>query len=172
MARFDAYRTDGSAAYNMYGGNTAQPLEQPQRLPAAPVRKQPEKRTKTRLEISLFTILGTATAIFMLFLVIFSYVRMYEVQSEVADLQEQKQELAEQEERLRSQFENALDLTAIEVRARELGMREPLPSQVVYVEVAAEDTVEVYTVAEDRNIFEQVYDAFRASISDMLAYFS
>ena len=116
--------------------------------------------------------LGTAVAVVMLFLVIFSYVRLYEAQSAVSDLKETKTLLTEEQQRLRSQYENSLDLEAIEARALELGMRQPLPSQIVYVEVAAGDSVELGEVQEERNLFEQIYDAFYGVISDVVEYFS
>lgn len=174
MAQFDDYRTNGSAAYDIHAmqENTARPLRKPERLPDAPAHVQPARREKTRLAIAPFTILGTAVAVVLLFLVVFSYVRLYETQSTVGELKEQQAELTEQQQRLRSQYENALDLPAIEARAKELGMREPLASQIVYVEVAAGDSTEVYAAPQKRNVFEQIYDAFRGAISDVVEYFS
>ena len=174
MPKFDEYRTNGSAAYDLHSvrDNTARPLKQPERLPDAPERAKPVRRVKTRLAIAPFTVLGTAVAVVMLFLVIFSYVRLYEAQSAVSDLKETKTLLTEEQQRLRSQYENSLDLEAIEARALELGMRQPLPSQIVYVEVAAGDSVELGEVQEERNLFEQIYDAFYGVISDVVEYFS
>ena len=174
MPKYDEYRTNGSAAYDLHSvrDNTARPLKQPERLPDAPERAKPVRRVKTRLAIAPFTVLGTAVAVVMLFLVIFSYVRLYEAQSAVSDLKETKTLLTEEQQRLRSQYENSLDLEAIEARALELGMRQPLPSQIVYVEVAAGDSVELGEVQEERNLFEQIYDAFYGVISDVVEYFS
>ena len=174
MPKYDGYRTNGSAAYDLHSvrDNTARPLRQPERLPDAPERAKPVRRVKTRLAIAPFTVLGTAVAVVMLFLVIFSYVRLYEAQSAVSDLKDTKSTLTEEQQRLRSQYENSLDLEAIEARALELGMRQPLPSQIVYVEVAAGDSVELGEVQEERNLFEQIYDAFYGVISDVVEYFS
>ncbi len=174
MPKYDEYRTNGSAAYDLHSvrDNTARPLKQPERLPDAPERAKPVRRVKTRLAIAPFTVLGTAVAVVMLFLVIFSYVRLYEAQSAVSDLKDTKSTLTEEQQRLRSQYENSLDLEAIEARALELGMRQPLPSQIVYVEVAAGDSVELGQVQEERNLLEQIYDAFYGVISDVVEYFS
>ena len=174
MPKYDEYRTNGSAAYDLHSvrDNTARPLKQPERLPDAPERAKPVRRVKTRLAIAPFTVLGTAVAVVMLFLVIFSYVRLYEAQSAVSDLKDTKSTLTEEQQRLRSQYENSLDLEAVEARALELGMRQPLPSQIVYVEVAAGDSVELGQVREERNLLEQIYDAFYGVISDVVEYFS
>ena len=171
MPKYEKYRSNGSAAYDIRT-NTAQPAQRPDRLPEAPQRVKPARKVKTKLAIAPFTVLGTAVVVVMLFLVVFSYVRLYEVQSRVSDLKTQKTELTTQEQRLRSQYENSLDLPAIETRAKELGMRQPLASQIVYVEVAAGDTVEIAAAPQERNLIEQVYDAFYGVISDVVEYFS
>ena len=171
MPKYEKYRSNGSAAYDIRT-NTAQPAQRPDRLPEAPQRVKPARKVKTKLAIAPFTMLGTAVVVVMLFLVVFSYVRLYEVQSRVSDLKTQKTELTTQEQRLRSHYENSLDLPAIETRAKELGMRQPLASQIVYVEVAARDTVEIAAAPQERNLIEQVYDAFYGVISDVVEYFS
>ena len=51
-------------------------------------------------------------------------------------------------------------------------MRQPLASQIVYVEVAAGDTVQIAAAPEERNLIEQIYDAFHGVISDVVEYFS
>lgn len=174
MPKFENYRTNGSAAYDIrtVKENTARPLERPEHLPDAPQRSKPVRRVKTKLAIAPFTVLGTAVVVIMLFLVVFSYVRLYEAQSAVGDLKSDRTELTTQQQRLRSQYENSLDLEAIEARAIALGMRHPLASQIVYVEVAAGDTVQISNTPQERSFIEQIYDAFHGVISDVVEYFS
>ncbi len=172
MAQRREYRTNGAAAYDIFTQNAARPLERPEKLPDAPVRREPVRKVKVKLAISPFAVLGTAVAVGMLFLVIFSYVRLYEATSTVGDLQTERSELIEQQQRLRSQYENALDLEAIEARALELGLRQPSASQSVYVQIAAGDTTEIFEAPEDRNLLEQVFDAFYGVFSDVVEYFS
>ena len=121
----DPYRSNGSAAYDVRRRNTAQPLEQPERLPDAPARRKPARHVRARLGISPLTALGAAAAVLMLALVVFSYIRLYEARSDVGKLQTQLSTLEEQQARLQSQYDNALDLEQIEKRAKELGMRQP-----------------------------------------------
>ena len=49
MPKYDEYRTNGSAAYDLHSvrDNTARPLRQPERLPDAPERAKPVRRVKT-----------------------------------------------------------------------------------------------------------------------------
>lgn len=167
----EQYRTNGSAALNIYAHeNTARPLERPQRLPDAPAQKKPKE--KLRLTVYPFTIAGVAVAILMLLLVVFSFVRMYEEQSRVAALQEVSATLTQEQERLTATYEQSIDLQQVEQRARQLGMRKALPSQIREIEIAAGDTTQVFDAPEERNIFEQVFDAFRSLFRDAVEYFS
>ena len=161
----DPYRSNGSAAYDVRRRNTAQPLEQPERLPDAPARRKPARHVRARLGISPLTALGAAAAVLMLALVVFSYIRLYEARSDVGKLEEQQA-------RLQSQYDNALDLEQIEKRAKELGMRQPGSSQIIYVQVDADDTTEVYAAPAEKNVFVRVIDAFRSAFTDAINYFS
>lgn len=167
----EEYRTSGSAALNLYTqNNTAQPLERPQRLPDAPAEKQPKE--KQRKSASAFAIAGTIFAAFLLVCVVFSYVRLFEEQSKVSALQSAGEVLTEEHDRLTATYEQSLDLRQVEQRARQLGMREVQPSQIREIEIAAGDTTQVFDAPEERNIFEQVYDAFRNLFLDAVEYFS
>ena len=68
--------------------------------------------------------------------------------------------------------EDALDLEQIEKRAKELGMRQPGSSQIIYVQVDADDTTEVYAAPAEKNVFVRVIDAFRSAFTDAINYFS
>lgn len=167
------YRTDGSAAVDVYAAreSTARSLsKKPKRLPDVPAREKPAQRP--RAAISLTAVVGAAAALFLLFLVVFSYVRLYELKSEVGELKQTVVKLNGQSDALRSEYEAGLDLQQVERRARELGLHEASPLQKIYVEVAPADTTEVYTPPAERNVFERVYDAFRYVLSDLKAYFS
>lgn len=167
----EQYRTNGSAALNIFTQeSTARPLERPQRLPDVPAQEKPKE--KLRLVVSPFTIAGGAVALLMLLLVVFSFVRMFEEQSRVSALQDTRAALTQEQERLTATYEQSLDLKQVEQRARQLGMREVQPSQIREIEIAAGDTTQVFDALEERNIFEQVFDAFRNLFHDVLEYFS
>lgn len=142
------------------------------KLPEKPLYREKERAVRVKLKLSPLTVLGGAAALFMLFLVVFSYMRLYEAQSSVSSLKREILELEEEQQRLTAQYEKGLDLEAVEARAKKLGLREPLPSQIVYVEVAAGDTTEVFEAQEKGNIFRQIYDALAGTLSDAVEYFS
>ena len=133
---------------------------------------QQARHVRARLGISPLTALGAAAAVLMLALVVFSYIRLYEARSDVGKLQTQLSTLEEQQARLQSQYDNALDLEQIEKRAKELGMRQPGSSQIIYVQVDADDTTEVYAAPAEKNVFVRVIDAFRSAFTDAINYFS
>ncbi len=168
------YRSNGSAAYDVYtaANQNALPKQRPAHLPDAPARRRPARRTRTKPAFSPFALLGGAMACVMLFLVVFSYVRLYEAKSQVGELETQLADLNEEQARLQSQYEGALDLEKIEKRAKELNMRKPGPSQIVYVQVQSDDTAEVYTAPKEQNIFQRAFESFRSVFSDAVEYFS
>ena len=176
MARREEYRTNGSAAYDIYAGgamrNTALPKERPERLPDAPARRQPVRKTRAKPAFSPFALLGGAMVCVMLFLVVFSYVRLYEAKSEVGELESELSELNEEKARLQSKYEGALDLEMVEKRAKELNMRKPGPSHIVYVQVQADDTAEVYSAPAEQNLFQRIFTVFRSVFTDAVEYFS
>ena len=177
MAQHDRYRSNGSAAYDIYAEplhkqNTAQPVRKPERLPEVPTRTAPVRKQKAKIGISPFAVLGTVVAALMVLTVLFSYVRLYETKSEIGALESELAALNEEQARLQSQYDNALDLEAVEKRAKELNMRQAGPSQIVYVQVDTTDTAEVYTAPEKQNFFARIFDAFKGTFTDAVEYFS
>ena len=169
MAR--EYRTDGSAAFDIYAGNTARPLPKPKRLPDVPSRRKTAAAPKFRFRLSPLTLLGAAVCLGMLFLVVFCYVRIYETHSEISVLQENKTALESEQETLREQYEAAIDLNQIERRARALGMHEPHEGQIVRIQTEAADVSEVYVKPEKQNLFVRTYNALYGAIREALEYF-
>ena len=168
----DKFRANGSAAYDIFSvhNNTARPLELPEQLPEAPTA--PAKKVRFKLSISPFAVVGTMVALVMMFLVIFSYVSMFEVRNEIGELKNQQADLTVQQAKLRSDYESSIDLSVIEERALALGLHQPSNDQIRYVQIGEGDTTQVFSAPEERNIFEQIYDAFCGVFNDVAEYFS
>lgn len=168
------YREDGSAAYDIFSlqQNTARPLERPDRLPQQPQRTKQKRPPKAKLAVSPFTLIGGCAALVLLFLVIFSYMRLYEAQSGVSSLKNEEEQLLLEQEGLKAQLEQGIDLDQIEARARQLGLREALPSQVIYVEVKAGDSTTVYECPQEGSILRRICVAFVSTWTDLVEYFS
>ena len=150
------YRANGSAAYDIYQDTAARPLLQPKRLPDAPVRFPPVKKTRAKLSVAPLTILGVVAVVVMCFVLIHSYASLYEAESQVADLQQENSALQAQQEDLLLRYEKSVDLEEIAQRAEALGMHLPTADQIVYVELG-----------DDFDSFAQFYEEFR---EDMGAY--
>lgn len=170
------FETIGSSAYEQgyhpQQQNTARPLKRPQRLPEAPARQQAARHVRAKVAIAPFSLLGAALVFVLLFLVVFSYVSLYETQTQVAELENELETLTQLQEHLEARYEDSIDLDAVEQRARELGMKEPTSDQIVYVRVDVGDTTELYSAPQEKNIFVRIYDAFRSAFSDAMEYFS
>lgn len=55
---------------------------------------------------------------------------------------------------------------------RSLACAQPGSSQIIYVQVDADDTTEVYAAPAEKNVFVRVIDAFRSAFTDAINYFS
>lgn len=176
MAQHEKFRSNGSAAYDIYAArnvqNYALPKQRPEQLPDAPARPRPVRKTRTKVAVSPFALIGGAMACLMLLLVVFSYVRLYETKSQLGEMESKLAELNEEQARLQSKYDSALDLEAVEQRAKELNMRKPGPSQIVYVQVGSEDTAEVYTAQKSENFFQRAISTFKNVFTDALEYFT
>lgn len=158
--------------YDVGRENTARPLQEPTRLPQQPRHRKRRPRPQAKLQVSLFSLVGGAVALVLLLLVVFSYVCLYEARSELAQHKAAQAELAQEQERLTAEYESNLDMDAIEQRARQLGMHEPLPSQIRYVQVETADSTVLYEETEKENPVVRFFGAFGSLFSDLVEYFS
>ena len=69
------------------------------------------------------------------------------------------------------EYESKVDLETVAERARELGMREPLPTQIRVIEIPGSDTTEVFA-PEEKNTFVRIFEAFQSVFVDLTEYFS
>lgn len=172
MALDERYRNYGSAAVDLYSvrNSTVRPLELPENLPHAPAEKA--KIVKFRLKISPFAVVGTMLCVVLLLLVVFSYVSLFEVRNEIGDLESAKSDLLTDREKLRSEYESSIDLSVIEERALALGMTQASGDNIRYVQIGSGDSTEVFSAPKERNILEQIYDAFYGVFRSVGEYFS
>ncbi len=154
------YRVGGANAYAPI------PVRRPSRLPEEP-KKQPKPEVK-KARIAPFTVLGVGVALVLLFCVIFSYARLFEVQSEQAALEQQRDALLAENERLQAEYESSIDLEEIARRAEQLGMHLPQSGQIQSVHVDGPVAQPQAPQDEGMNVFE----AFQALFLDLQAYFS
>lgn len=171
MAREERqYRYNGAAAYDVYRGQAAPQIQRPS-LPEErpePVRR---KRIKVKTAVSPFALFGMLGAACMLVLVIFGYVQLYEATSQVGRLETTLEKLQEEKTNLHSVYEGKIDLSHIEERAAELGMRQPENGQMRYVNLTGSDKAEIIT-QESHSLLGDITAAIKDSVSGLVAYLS
>lgn len=168
--RKDPYRYNGAAAYDIYRNPTAPQIDHPATTGRAdtPGPAHPHQGKNGSFAVAF---LGMVASICMLVLVIFGYVQLYEVTSQVGKLENELESLLEEQTNLRSSYEGKIDLSYIEQRAAELGMTQPSSGQVVYLNLAGSDKAEIFT-EEKTNVFSDIINAIKNSVSGLVEYLS
>ncbi len=154
------FYTHGSEAY------APVPVEEPSHLPEEPKKEQPIIEAPTK-GVSPLTVIAVAAVLLLLFGLLFSMMRLFEVRSERAELRRQVQQLQTQQEHLIAEYESGIDMDAVAQRAEELGMHIPYAEQVQYVHIELPEPVEAVTEEVEMGLA----DAFSAMVRDMKAYF-
>ena len=127
--------------YDSVARNYAEPIE-PVRIPVPSKPKQKTKAaTKTRVDIAFGVQVSICGAVLFAcaLLYIQSYSELRAKQVELNQLKSEKIEVMNQITGVEAQMAKKLDLNEIRVRAiNELGMQEPLPYQIVYIDLPKE----------------------------------
>ncbi len=155
------FYTHGSEAYAPI------PVEVPSHLPEEPKKEQPLIEPPEK-GISSLTVVSVAVVLLLLFGLLFSMMRLFEVRSEGAELSRQLRQLQTQREHLIAEFESNVDMDAVAERAEELGMHIPYADQVQYVRIELPEPVQAVTEEVEMGLA----DAIAAMVRDMEAYFS
>lgn len=179
MAQSDrqSYRENGAAAYDVYAWNDStarryddnRAYRQPQRqeLPEEQRREQPYRRVRAKTAVAPFTLVGLLTVACLMVLVIFGYVQLFEVSSEVSRYEAQLADLKEQQLMLQSKYDAKIDLDAAADYAAEIGLTKCQPEQIVYVSFAGADEAQIYRPVHT-NVFGEIVDAMQQSILGLI----
>lgn len=170
--RRNTYRADGAAAYDVYAANfrsNAVPQQQPQHLPEEQPLPERVRRVRAKTAVAPFTILGALAAACMLVLVIFGYVQLYDITTEVSKMQSELQSLNAEQTLLRSKYEGKIDLDAIEQRAQELGLHTPEQEQIIYLNLSGSDRAEIYQQSKT-SLVGEIVQTIEQSVSSLIAY--
>lgn len=169
MADKKRYNGMNTTSYDYYS-SAARKLDLPQELPEERVRHSKQPKQKAKLEVAPFTVVGVLVAVFLMAMVIYGYVQLYEATSRVGELNDQVTALQIENGKLRSNYESSIDLNLIELQAKQLGMKMPASNQQVYLNISNTDCGEVIAVDES-NILEQTWEAVSQSFKGLWEYF-
>ena len=159
-----------AAAHDLYGAQSASRLPQPRELPRDLPQAEPRKREKPQNH--LLTAVGCMACVCVMLLVIFAHQRLYETTCQVNTLQSQLSDLKADQLQLRSAYDKAVDLVAIEQTATtQLHMSRPAAGQTVYLNLAGADRGEVLRQTRG-GVFAEVCDFVSGAFCNLGAYLS
>lgn len=152
--RYNAPRaTYGSVAYDLdYADTAARPLrggEQTRTRPLVRPRERAAVRPKARVReagaVSPFAVVGFLAVGVFAVLVLMSSIQLTTLSDDIASLKSDLSELEEQEAYLRTQYELAFDLGAIEGAVTADGsMVKPQAGQILYLDLSEPDSVVLF----------------------------
>ena len=162
---------EGSAARRLERAPAAQPRPQVRPRERAVVR--PRVRVREAGRVSVFAVAGFLAVTVCAVLLLWSYVELSQLSSEVVKVKSEITTLQSDEAKLRAQYELAYDLSDIEQTMTADGsMVRPGESQICYVDLSAPDCVELFDnetpvsgvlglVGSVKEIFGEVVEYFR-----------
>ncbi len=174
MTMANNFYSDGNAAYDIhsYGGvNVVR--EREYQLPQEPVHQpeQGQKPSKARSQVPVTSVLGFMAAAALLVLVIFSYVRLYEITSANDDLRAELATIQQENAEMANRYTGIIDLNAVELIATsQLGMQRPVQDQIVYVDLGNSDKA-VIIESQGESIVSSAANAVVDTFRYILEYF-
>lgn len=165
------YRTQGSVAYDpsFYVSEESAARQIPAATPRPRPRRRKQPAARQKMVVSPFALLGIATALLMLVLVLFGYAQVYESTSQLGEMRDTVAELQEENRKLQNEYDSSINLEKIETRAKELGMQQPTSKQSVTLHIPAEDTA-VIAPQTSTNPFRAAWDAIVETFQGLLEY--
>ncbi len=154
------YYTRGSEAYAPI------PVEEPSHLPADPCKEHPPVAKPVSRRSPMIAV-ATVVAFLLLFGLVFSTMRLFELRNEEAELLHRREVLQQRQDELIMDYENSIDLDAVAERAEDLGMHVARPEQIQVIDLPEES---IPQIQEEDSL--GIFGALRAMILDMKEYFS
>lgn len=164
------FYSNGNAAYDVYsygGVNVVRETEYqlPQEPEVQPQKQSRQRPAKAHSQVPVTSVLGFAVAAALLMLVIFSYVRLYEITSANDDLKTQLAAIEAENAEMSNRYTGIVDLNAVELIATsQLGMQRPVQDQIVYVDLGNTDKAVIIDSQGENVVFSAaaaVVDTFR-----------
>lgn len=134
------------------------------------VRSLPRVRVRERERVSLLSVAGCFAVAVMAVMVLFSYVQLTALSSDVVDLRSQLSTLESDHVQLTAKYQQMYDLSTVKEVAVQAGMSKPGSSQIYYVDLSDGDSAAVYQ-KEDPGILTKIAAAVRHSAASVKEYF-
>ena len=140
---------------------------------AAPkVRTRPVERplVRQRQRVSWVSVTGFAAVVVMAVMVLFCYVQLTQISSQVVALKKQLDVLEVDNAALTVQYQQMYDLSTVKEVAEAAGMAKPRASQIYYVDLSSGDSAVVYQ-QEDAGVLSAAAARISEGFSALLEYF-
>ncbi|MBR4308282.1 MAG: hypothetical protein IKT58_01670 [Oscillospiraceae bacterium] len=154
------YYTSGSEAY------APLPAKAPSHLPEDPVKEHPVA-VKQAKGISPLVVGAWVLILVLLFGLVFSTMRLFELRTEQAELLNRQELLQQRQDELLMEYEQSIDLEAVAEQAANLGMGPVRADQIQNIELPEQPVVE-----EPEKEVLSFFAALREMFRDMKEYFS
>lgn len=138
--------------------------------PVPQVRSISRVQVRQRQRVSLFSVAGFTAVVVMAVMVLFCYVQLTEISSEVVHLKSQLAVLETDHAALFTQYQQMYDLSTVKEAAEAAGMGKPSSSQVYYVDLSDGDSAVVYQ-QEDAGILSRVMASIHQGVYTVMEYF-
>ena len=177
VKRYGAGAVYGSLAYD-FSNPALQPdlaeeaqwrVQHQTRTPVLEEERSDEKAAAKNLQaIAPLSVIGIAFAAVMIVIMLLAQVRLTAVCNEAVQLTNKIEALETEQNRLRIAFESAFNLNEIEEYAvEELGMQKPRSDQIICIDSAAHDKVEVFRTEGSEDVLDRVLN-FVGSVGEYL----
>lgn len=172
--RYPYGRVPGSRDYD---GSAARRLrEEPLRRPREETRRQAITRPKAEVReagaVSVFAVVGFAAVALFAVLLIASYVQLARLSDEVVQLQSEVVTLQGEGARLQTRYAMAYDPSEVEHAMIASGtMVRPTESQICYVDLSEEDTVEIISGDRPEKGVQGALESLREIVDTVVEYF-
>ena len=167
------FYSDGNAAYDLqsFGGVNVVREREYQQLPPEPQQQREVRVVKAHSQVPVASIMGFVAAAALLMLVIFSYVRLYEISSANDELRADLTRIQAENVEMSNHYTGIIDLNAVELIATsQLGMQRPVQDQIVYVDLGNTDKA-VIVDSQGENVVSSAANAVVDTFRYILEYF-
>lgn len=139
--------------------------------PKPQVRSVSKPVARQRQKVSLISVLGFAAVVVMAVMVLFSYVELTELSSDVVELKSQLTTLEADHVTLSAQYQRMYDLSTVKEVAEAAGMTKPRSSQIYYVDLSGGDSAVVYQ-QEEPSVLSRLLTSLNHGIYAVVEYFA
>ena len=167
------FYSEGNAAYDIqsFGGVNVVREREYQQLPQEPQQQREVRVVKAHSQVPVTSIMGFVAAAALLMLVIFSYVRLYEISSANDELRTDLTRIEAENAEMMNHYTGIIDLNAVELIATsQLGMHRPVQDQIVYVDLGNTDKA-VIIDSQGENVVSSAANAVVDTFRYILEYF-